>query len=175
MVLGRIAGPFGVQGWVKVNSFTESAANILDYATWQIRGQVGGAKGASAPAASGLGWTPIKVEDSRLTGKGVLAKLAGIDSPEVARTRSGWEIGVWRGELPPAAPGEYYWTDLEGLAVWTPGGERLGAIDHFRSTPGGTVVVVRGEREHWIPFVKDRIVEVDVAAARVVLDWPADF
>lgn len=160
VVLGKVASPFGVQGWMKISSFTEPPGNILEYETWQLGG----------PGR----WTPVRVENGRVTGKGVLAKLAGIESPEEARTRVGLELGVWRSELPRAAPGEYYWTDLEGFAAVTPGGEALGVIDHFRSTPTGPVVIVRGEHEHWIPFVKERIVKVEMADSRVVLDWPAD-
>ena len=48
-------------------------------------------------------------------------------------------------------------------------------MDHFRTTPGGDVVVIRGEREHWMPFVKERIVKVDLDAGRIVLDWAADW
>lgn len=161
VVLGRIAGPFGVQGWVKVVSYTQPPDNILDYETWQIGG----------PGQ----WKPVRLEEGRVTGKGVQAKLAGIAGPEDARTWVGREIGVWRSELPQAAPGEYYWTDLEGFAVLTPEGAALGTVDHFRETPTGPVVIVKGEREYWIPFVKDRIVKVEMAAARIVLDWPADW
>ena len=57
----------------------------------------------------------------------------------------------------------------------TPEGELLGRVDHFRTTPGGDVVVIRGDREHWIPFVKDRIVKVDLDARRIVLDWGLDW
>jgi 16S rRNA processing protein RimM len=160
VVLGKVASPFGVQGWVKVNSFTDPIDNILEYETWQVGG----------PGK----WMPVRLEDGRVTGKGVLAKLAGIASPEEARTRVGLEIGVWRSELPPASPGEYYWTDLEGFTAVTPEGAVLGTIDHFRETPSGPVAIVKGAREHWIPFVKERIVKVEMAAARIVLDWPAD-
>jgi ribosomal 30S subunit maturation factor RimM len=37
------------------------------------------------------------------------------------------------------------------------------------------VVVIRGERQHWVPFVKERIVKVDLGAGRVVFDWAADW
>ena len=161
VVLGTVASPFGVKGWVKVNSFTEPLDNILDYPTLQL-----------GPAGK---WQPIRVEEGRMTGKGVIAKFAGIESPEEARTRVGLELGVWRSELPKPAPGEYYWSDLEGLDVVNASGTPLGRIDHFRSTPTGAVVIVRGEQEHWIPFVKDRIVKVDLDAARVVLDWSPDW
>jgi 16S rRNA processing protein RimM len=161
VVLGKIVGTFGVQGWIKVSSYTEPAANILEYETWQM-GRAGR-------------WTPVKVEDGRVTGKGVLAKLAGLETPEAARIHIGAELGVRRSELPPTPQGEYYWSDLEGLDAFAEGGQPLGVVDHFRGTPGGVIVVVKGEREHWIPFVKERILKVDLDARRIVLDWAADW
>lgn len=120
------------------------------------------------------GWTAVSVEDGRETGKGVLAKLQGIQTPEAARLRVGAQLGVWRSEMPATAAGEYYWSDLEGLEAITSEGARLGRIDHFRTTPTGTVVVIRGQQEHWVPFAKERIVKIDIDAGRIVLDWPVD-
>ena len=161
VILGKLAGTFGVQGWLKVNSYTEPAANVLDYEVWQIE--------------RGGQWVAVKVESGRVTGKGVLVKLAGIDTPEDARAYVGADIAIARGELPPTAPGEYYWSDLEGLAAYGASGELLGRVDHFRTTPAGPVVIVRGEREHWVPFVKERIQSVDLDAKRIVLDWAEDW
>jgi 16S rRNA processing protein RimM len=161
VVLGAIGGAFGVKGWVRIQSYTDPAANILDYGLWQL-GRAGK-------------WQPVEVEDGRVTAKGVLAKLAGIDTPEEARLQVGADIGVARSELPPVAPGEYYWSDLEGFRALSRDGELLGRVDHFRSTPAGTLVVVRGEQEHWIPFVKERIAKVDVDAGCIVFDWAADW
>jgi 16S rRNA processing protein RimM len=161
VVLGRIGGSFGVQGWVKVSSYTEPPGNILDYEVWQL--------------GRGGQWQPIGLEAGRVTGKGVLAKLEGIDTPEEARLKVGAEVGVPRSALPPPADGEYYWIDLEGLEARAKDGTVLGRVDHFRSTPGGSVVVIRGEREHWLPFVRDRIVSVDLQAGRIVFDWAADW
>jgi 16S rRNA processing protein RimM len=161
VVLGKIAGVFGVQGWLKIESYTDPPSNILEYAGLLI--------GRSGE------WTPIEVEDGRVTAKGVLGKLKGIDTPEAARTLVGTEIGLRRGDLPPPGPGEYYWTDLEGLVAESPSGEKLGRVDHFRSLPAGTIIVVRGERELWIPFVKERVIQIDLAAGRIVLDWSAEW
>ena len=110
-----------------------------------------------------------------MTAKGVLAKLVGVETPEDARLATGSEIAVTREELPKPAPGEYYWSDLEGLAAFGQNDQPLGRIEEFRATPAGTVVVIRGERQHWVPFVKERIVSVDLDAGRVVLDWDADW
>ncbi|MET0535944.1 MAG: ribosome maturation factor RimM [Steroidobacter sp.] len=161
VVLGKIGGAFGVHGWVRITSYTDPPENILDYESWYVHraGQ----------------WQVVEIEDGRMTAKGVQAKLAGIETPEDARLQTGMEIAVPRSELPPTAPGEYYWSDLEGLEAVTPAGEMLGRVDHFRTTPGGDVVVIRGAREHWVPFVKDRIVKVDLDARRIVLDWGLDW
>jgi 16S rRNA processing protein RimM len=161
VVLGRIGGAFGVHGWVRITSYTDPAENILEYDRWLIGG----------PGS----WRPIEIEDGRVTSKGVLVKLTGIETPEDARLQGGVEIGVRRIDLPTPAPGEYYRTDLEGLEALTKDGEALGRVDHFRATPAGDVVVVRGAREHWIPFVKDRIVKVDLDAGRIVFDWDVDW
>jgi 16S rRNA processing protein RimM len=163
VVLGKIAGTFGVLGWVKVNSYTDPRDNLLQYSVWQLR--------------RGGDWSATKVAAGRLTAKGVLAKLEGIDTPEDARVLIGTELGVWRHELPATQPGEYYLSDLEGMEAVAASGEPLGRIDHFRSTPSATVVVIcssGGRPERWVPFVKERIVRIDLAAGQVVLDWPAD-
>ncbi|HEX7113516.1 MAG TPA: ribosome maturation factor RimM [Steroidobacter sp.] len=161
VVLGRIRGAFGVKGWVKVESYTDPPANILKYPTWQV-----GRAGA---------WEALELQAGRVTGKGVLAKLASIETPEDARLRIGAEVAVLRSELPPTAPGEFYWSDLEGLEAVSASGAPLGRVDHFRSMPAGTVIVVTGEREHWVPFVKERIVKVELDAGRIVLDWEPDW
>ena len=161
VVLGQVGGAFGVQGWVRIQSYTDPPANILKYERWQL-GRAGQ-------------WREVEVEDGKMTAKGVLAKLAGVETPEEARLVTGSEIAVERDQLPAAAPGEYYWSDLEGLAAFGQNGQSLGRIEEFRATPAGTVVVIRGERQHWVPFVKERIVSVDLDAGRVVFDWAADW
>ena len=161
VVLGQVGGAFGVQGWVRIQSYTDPPANILKYERWQL-GRAGQ-------------WREVEVEDGKVTAKGVLAKLVGVETPEDARLATGSEIAVTREELLKPAPGEYYWSDLEGLAAFGQNDQPLGRIEEFRATPAGTVVVIRGERQHWVPFVKERIVSVDLDAGRVVLDWDADW
>ena len=161
VVLGKVAGTFGVQGWIKINSYTDPPDNILEFEELLL-----GSPGR---------WTTVQLEGGRVTGKGVLGKLKGIETPEDARTRIGAELAVRRRELPPPAPGEYYWSDLEGLDAESGTGERLGKVDHFRSTPAGTLIVLRGERELWVPFVKERIIKIDLEHKRIVLDWSAEW
>jgi 16S rRNA processing protein RimM len=88
----------------------------------------------------------------------------------------GCEIGVRREQLPPTSPGEYYWSDLEGLTVVTVQGEMLGTVDHLIETGANDVMVVHGERERLIPFVMQQVVvDVDLGKGEIRVDWDKDF
>jgi len=163
ITLGRISGVFGVKGWVKIHSYTEPRDNIVAFGAWTLRRR--GVENA------------MELEEGRSHGSNVVAKLRGVDDRERARELIGAEIVVERSALPECGPGEYYWTDLEGLEVVTTGGERLGKVDHLMATGGGhDVLVLTGEPERLIPFVRGEVIQaVDLDAGLIVADWPLDF
>jgi 16S rRNA processing protein RimM len=162
VTLGRIAGPFGVKGWVKVKSYTEPEEGILGYRAWQVSLPRGGAR-------------VLRPLEGRRHGRMVVARLEGVEDRDAAAALAGHEVSVPRSELPPAGERQYYWADLVGLDVVTLQGEPLGRVDHFVETPGNPVMVVTGERERWLPLVPRHLKSVDLAARRVVVDWDADF
>ena len=77
--------------------------------------------------------------------------------------------------LPKLRKREFYQVDLIGLRVSNTDGAALGEVSHFVETPGGDVMVVRGEagQEHWVPATKAHLANVDLTAGTVVVDWPA--
>jgi 16S rRNA processing protein RimM len=162
VVLGRIAGPFGVRGWVKVKSYTEPAEGILGYRDWHV----------SVPGSGPRRLSPV---EGRRHGELVVARLAGIDDRDAAAALVHCEISVPRGDLPPTGERQYYLADLEGLEVLTIDGQVLGRLDHFVETGANPVMVVKGERERWLPLVPSCLKEVDLAAGRIVVDWDPDF
>jgi 16S rRNA processing protein RimM len=162
VTVGRLSGAFGVKGWFKVQSYTEPVASLLGFDAWTLRRQ-----GREREFA---------LEDGSARPADVVAKLRGIDDRDAALEWVGAEVAVPRERLPPAAPGEVYWTDLEGCEVRTTAGSTLGTVDHLVATGAHDVLVVVGERERLIPFVTDAVVKgVDLAARVIVVDWPADF
>ena len=162
ILLGRVAGVFGVRGELKLVSWTEPRDALFRYQPWILRA------GESEREISGV--------RGRDTGKLVIATFPGVDSREQAEALVGTEIWVPRERLPAPAPGEYYWVDLEGLAVQTVDGVPLGTISHLFDTGANPVMVVAGDRERLIPFLLDQYVtSVDFDAGRVVVDWDPDF
>ena len=86
------------------------------------------------------------------------------------------DIAVRREQLPKLKPGEYYWSDLEGLRVENLEGIDLGVVSHLFETGANDVLVVKGDRERLIPYTVGLAVkEVDLQAGRILVDWDADF
>jgi 16S rRNA processing protein RimM len=80
-----------------------------------------------------------------------------------------------RDDLPPPEENEFYWSDLIGLKVVNTAGVELGKVASLLQTGANDVLVVTGERERLIPFVKQVVVDVDKAAAVIQVDWGADY
>jgi 16S rRNA processing protein RimM len=159
--MGRVAAPFGVKGWIRIQVFTEALDSLLDYPAWWV-GRDGG-------------WREQQVEEAAVHGRTVVARLAGCEDREAAAALTGAQIAVTRGELPEPEPGEYYWRDLQGLRVSNLQGEDLGAVSHLLETGAHDVLVVKGDRERLIPFVDAYVVKVDLARGELVVDWGADY
>ena len=147
---------------MKVLSFTEPRENILEYAPWQLC----------------LGDETIEcdVAEGRAHGKGLIAKLDGVDDRDIAARYVGAEIRVDRGRFGRESADEYYWVDLEGMRVDTVDGQSLGTVASLFATGANDVLVVEGERRRLIPFVVDDVVKrVDRDARTIVVDWDPDF
>jgi 16S rRNA processing protein RimM len=164
VLIGRIVGLHGVQGWLKIESWAEPRMRIFDYQPWLI---------STAPGVE----TKVSGVTGRSQGKGMVAQMPGVDDREQAAALIGNDIYVAREQLPEAAEGEYYWVDLEGLEVVTTEGVALGRVSHLFATGANDVVVVRnGERERLIPFIQGSYVRsVDLSAGRMVVDWDPEF
>jgi 16S rRNA processing protein RimM len=162
IVLGRVTGPFGVRGWVKVLSFTEPREQILEYPRW------------TADLTDGT-CRELRPAEGKLHGKGLVVQLEGIEDRSAAIALGRPELWVDRGELPVLKAGEYYQADLIGLEVVNLAGVRLGRVDHFIDLPANPVMVVAGERERWLPVGPGRLLRVDPARGRITVDWDPEF
>jgi len=162
VVLGRVSGLYGVSGWVRVFSHTEPREGIVRYSPifLKVQGE----------------WRPFELEAGRAHGAGVVLKFVGCDDRDQAVALLQCEIGVHRAQLPPPGPGEYYWADLEGLRVVTLDGVELGTVRSLFATGANDVIVVQGERERLLPFVRDKVVvEVNLEQRLMTVDWDPDF
>jgi 16S rRNA processing protein RimM len=159
--MGRIAAPFGVKGWVKVQPDTEAPGSLLSYKTWWL-GRDGD-------------WREAPVAEARVQGAMLAARIEGIEDRDAAGALRGISVAVPRSQLPKTGSGEYYWADLLGLRVVNAESQELGRIERILQTGANDVLVVQGERERLLPFIADVIREVDTAAGVVRVEWGADY
>jgi 16S rRNA processing protein RimM len=155
--LGTVGAPFGIRGWVKLRSYTDPPEGLLEHR--QLNLQLGG------------DWTTYVVESHGRSGGQLTVKLRGVDDRDAAQALRGAPIGVPRSELPRPESGDFYRADLIGCEVVNLAGVRLGAVAHFIEIPAHALMVVRGEREYWVPAVPQHLRRVDLQARRVVVDW----
>ena len=158
VTLGRISGLLGVKGWIKIHSYTDPRDGIVGFETWILR--------------SHNDEQTVELEEGKNHGRTVVAKLKGVDDRDQASELVGAEIAVERTALAPCDPGEFYWTDLEGMDVVNTEGQVLGQLDYLFDTGGHDVMVVAGDRQRLIPFVREKVVqEVQLEQRVIVVDW----
>jgi len=159
--LGRIGSPYGILGWMHIQSFTEPVEAVLDYPVWTLR----------------LGPGPqrnLRLVEGRIQGRGLVARLEGIADRDAAALLRGAMIEVRRSALPPPGQREYYRGDLLGFAVRNLEGVELGKLDHFVDGPATAMMVVAGTVDYWIPAIPQYLRKVDLETRVLSVDWPAD-
>jgi len=161
VVMARIVAPFGVNGWIKVQPFTQAPDGLLGFEDWWL-----GRENA---------WHRREVDQAAVHGQAVVAKLRECEDREAAARLRGLEIAVPRSVLPESGDGEYYWADLQGMRVKNVQGEDFGRVARLLETGANDVLVVQGDRERLIPFVAGIVAGVDIARGEIVVDWGADF
>ena len=155
--MGRVAGSYGVRGWMKVAPDDGAEQALAGAGEWWI--------GAEA----------FEVSAARIHGATVVAKLAGIETREQALGFKGSTVAVRREALPQPEEGKYYLADLIGLEVVNEQGTSLGVVKQTYSNGAHDVIEVSGERTRLIPWVAAVVRKVDLPERRIEVEWGADW
>ena len=159
--MGRVSGPFGVKGWIKLQPFTAEPKSLLAHRVWWFE--------------SASGWAEREIERAQVQGDAIAAKLAGCDDRDAAALLRGQQVAIPRSELPQAGENEFYWADLVGLNVVNLEGDDLGRVSRVLETGANDVLVVEGDRERLIPFIEQVVQQVDLSSGVIRVDWGSDF
>jgi 16S rRNA processing protein RimM len=152
--LGRVAGSYGVRGWIRVERPEQALARC---SRWWIGGEA------------------YAVEQTKAHSGALLARLSGIDSREAALALKGEVVAVERAAMPDPGEGHYYLGDLVGLAVVNEQGVALGTVKKFFTNGAQDVMELAGERARLLPWVPTVVRRVDLSAGRIEVDWGADW
>jgi 16S rRNA processing protein RimM len=156
--VAAIAGAFGVRGEVRLKSFTAEPEAFAGY----------------APLESEDAARRFTVKLLRPVAGGFAVRLGGVATREQAEALKGTRLYAPRDRLPPLEAEEYYHADLLGLPVFDTGGVELGRVAAVQNYGGGDFLEVmrRGQNALLLPFTREAVPTVDIAARRIVADPP---
>lgn len=160
VLLGRIAAPHGIRGDVVIESYTAEPADIAAYGALE----------------SEDGARRLEVSVVRVTPKGVIAHIAGIDDRTSAEAFKGLALYVDRARLPETGEEEFYRTDLIGLSAEDGAGRALGTVIAVENYGAGDILELRlqdSSKTELIPFTEAFVPVVDIAGGRMVVVLPA--
>jgi 16S rRNA processing protein RimM len=152
--MGRVAGSYGVRGWLKVESPQQALAAC---SRWWIGGN------------------EYPVEQMKEHSGTLLAKLAGLESREAALKLKGSSVYVRREAMPEPAAGHYYLADLVGLEVMNERGEALGVVKRWMFNGAQDVMEVAGDKTRLIPWTASVVRDVDLEKRQIHIEWGADW
>jgi len=162
VVLGNISGVYGLNGWVKVFSYTSPKENILNYPEWRLE-----KKNLTVNC---------RLKKGKPHGKGIVVQLEGYEDRNQAELLIKANISVAEDTLPDLGADEYYWRDLEGLQVFNTENVSYGYVDYMLHTGANDVVVVKGNSEILIPFVQGLYIKsIDLEKGQMIVDWPESY
>jgi 16S rRNA processing protein RimM len=159
ILVGRIAGAFGVKGEVRVTAYTADPKALLGYRDL-VRQD---------------GSTGLTLLSGRVQKGDVIGRAREIATKEEADALRGLLLHVPREALPEPEEDEFYLTDLIGLSVVTPTGETLGKVKAVQDFGAGDILEIDpGRGATWyLPFTREAVPEVDIAGGKIIAVRPA--
>jgi len=158
IVLGRITGAHGIQGEVKLQSFTADPEAIAGY----------------GPLDSSAGGT-LTIRSLKPL-KGVLrARLDGVNDRNAAEALKGVELSIDRDRLPEPDEDEVYHADLISLAAHDVDGKLVGEVVAVLDFGAGELLELKLPDQKstvLVPFNVDSVPEIDLGAGRLTIDPP---
>jgi len=154
-VIGRILGPVGVDGEMRVQALTDFPERFEGLSSVHV----------------GDNLRPFDVKKVRLEGgETVLIKLDGVDTADAARAMRNFELAVPIDQAVSLEADRYYWHEIVGLEVWTDTGVDLGKVQEVLRTGSNDVYVVgMGAQEILIPAIEDVVKNIDLRAGKMIV------
>lgn len=170
LIVGRVNGPHGIKGWVKIHSYTEQAEDIGNYPELLLR-------------PSGGVWQATKFVGLKWQGKRLIGRLKGCDDRNQAEAWHGADLAIKAEQLAELGAEEFYWHQLIGLKVYS-ADQLLGVVTGMMETGANDVLRVSGagcegaldEKERLLPYLPGQVIErVDLDAGVLRVDWDPEF
>ena len=163
-IVGKIKGPHGLKGLVKVTSYTEPLSNLKGFSTVHIS------------TDEGLSWGNQLEFGLRSNKMNLIGVIEGITSREEALSINGALVGVDRDAFGALEEGEFFWSDLLGSVVENRDGFHFGVVKRFIETGSNDVMEIEKEKANrLIPFSSKYLCSVDLEKRLIIVDWEKEW
>ena len=154
--MGKVVGPHGLEGFLRVFSYGESDASFLDVDTVFLRSISGEV----------CEFTVTSVRPHKHL---FLMKLKGVRNRQEAEKHRGKEVFICK-EAVSREDDEYFWHELLGIDVYLDTGEYLGEISQIIPTGANDIYVVKkGNREVLLPATYEVVKEISIENERMIV------
>lgn len=160
VLVGRVAGAFGVRGEIRITPYGDDPMALVRYRALVTK--------AGAPA--------LTLTGGRVQKGALLARAAEVATKEAADALRGLELYAPRDAFAAPDEDEFYLADLIGLEVVHVDGRPLGRVKAVQNFGAGDLLEVDPPTgpAFYLPFTRDAVPVVDIAAGRVVADPPRE-
>ena len=156
VAIGKILRPQGIEGKIRIESYTAPAGNISKYKFWHL--------------SSGKVLTNNSCKQH---GKVFIATIEDLHTPEEASTYTHELIYIPKTDLPKTLADEYYWHELEGMQVIQKDYSVLGNVAYLCEGPQCDLLMVHHSsgKEMIVPYEKNTIISIDRNKRTITVDW----
>ena len=159
VLIGHVAGAFGVRGEVRIHPYTDAAKSVSAY----------------GPLLDGDGRLLLTPTGVHAIKDGVAVTAPEVKTREDAEALKGAKLYVPRSKLPPPEEDEFYAVDLLGCRVERSDGQPLGHVKALHDFGAGDVLEIQDDRQTWyLAFTARNVPRIELEARKVIVDPPPD-
>ena len=161
ILVGQVAGGFGVRGEVRVTAFTADPLGLKAY----------------GPLLRADGSVGLTLTTARAAKGAVIGRAKEIETKEQADALRGLKLFVPRERFPAPDEDEVYVADLIGLEARDPDGRVLGrvkAVQNFGASDMLEITPAGGGQTWYLPFTREATPELHIADGWILAVRPAE-
>ena len=150
ILVGHVAGGFGVRGEVKITAYTADPLALTAY----------------GPLLRADGSHALTVISARPSKDGIVGRVKEVETKEQADALRNLKLHVPRDRFPEPHEDEFYLADLVGLEARDPAGTVLGtvrAVQNFGADDMLEIIPATGGQTWYLPFTKEATPELHLA------------
>ena len=162
ILVGQVAGGFGVKGEVRVTAYTADPLALLAY-------------GVLLRADGSIGLTLLSARPDKV---GIVGRAREIATKEEADALRGLKLFIPRDRLPEPEEDEFYLTDLVGLEARDPADLVLGMVRSVPNFGAGDMLEIApatGGPTWYLPFTREAVPELHIADGWLRVVRPEEF